>query len=185
MSRTITTLIGELRSDHRNMARLLDLLEKEGDEIYQGGTPNLALMCDIMRYMTVYPDAVHHPKEDRLYAELRAVHPDRATGMRRIAGEHRELEEQSVSLLRRLEQAAAGDADSFREVVAAASRYADLLRKHMRWEEADLFRRLDKLAAEGHDLVDKAVVIDQRDPLFGSKVEESFEVLYRCITRDS
>ena len=178
-------VMDDLHEDHVHVAEMLDLLEQQIGIVAAGENGDFELLHDIMVYMTHFPDNVHHPKEDRLYAELRAVHPDRATGMRRIAEEHRELEEQSVSLLRRLEEAAAGDADSLREVVAAASRYADLLRKHMRWEEADLFRRLDKLAAEGHDLVDKAVVINQRDPLFGSKVEESFKVLYRCITRDS
>ena len=178
-------LLGELRSDHRNMALLLDLLEKEGDEIYANGAPDLGLMRDIMRYMTAYPDAVHHPKEDRLYAELRAVRPDSGAGTSRIAREHRALEEQSVALLHRLEEALEGDTGSLRLVVADALRYADLLRKHMRWEESDLFRQLDRMVAEGHDVLGTAVVVDRHDPLFGSEVEEHFKELYRRIVGDS
>ncbi len=181
----ITQLLSELRTDHRNMARLLKLLEGEGDRIYAGGDPDLRLMGDIMRYMSTYSDAVHHPKEDRLYAELRAVRPDRAGGMGRVSEEHRVLEQQGTSLLHRLEDSRSKDADSLRSLVTDALRYADLLRKHMRWEEADLFRRLDKLVAEGHDATSKAVVIDRRDPLFGGEVEKRFEDLYQRIANDA
>ena len=182
MSTKISELLDELRSDHRNMARLLDLLEKEGDEIYSDGAPNLELMRDVMRYMTVYPDAVHHPREDRLYAELRAARPEWAEGMSRISGEHRALEEQGAGLLDRLEQALAGDTDALGLVVTDALRYVDLLRKHMRWEESDLFKRLDRMVAEGHDAISKSVVVDRPDPLFAGDVEERFKTLYRRIT---
>ena len=58
------------------MAIMLDLLERETDRIRDGEKPDYELIHDIMRYMTVYSDAVHHPKEDRLYAELKSFRPD-------------------------------------------------------------------------------------------------------------
>ena len=63
-------VLAELREDHKNMALMLNLLERESNRIYEGEEPDYELLQDIMHYMTVYPDAVHHPKEDRLYAEL-------------------------------------------------------------------------------------------------------------------
>ena len=184
MPKTITELLGELRTDHRNMSRLLVLLEREVDTIYSNGTPDLGLMAAVMRYMSTFPDAVHHPKEDRLYAELRAVHPEWTGGMRLLSEEHRILEQQGASLMHRLEAANAGCAEFHRAQVADTLRYANALRKHMRWEEKDLFRRLERLIADGHDLADRATVIERPDPLFGDEVEEQFQILYRCITGD-
>jgi len=185
MCREIAVLLGELRTDHRNIARLIDLVEKEGDQIYSEGTPDLGLMLDIMRYISEYADNVHHPKEDKLYAELRAVRPDLSGGMGRVGDEHRALAEQSLTLLERLEAAVDGDIESRKLVVADALRYADFLRKHMRWEETDLFRRLDRLVADGHETTSVAVIVDRRDPLFGSEVEQRFAELYRRVTGGS
>ena len=70
------TFLAELREDHKNMALMLKLLERESNRIYDGDEPDYELLQDIMHYMTVYPDAVHHPKEDRIYAELKAFRPD-------------------------------------------------------------------------------------------------------------
>ena len=165
------------------MALLLDLLENESDAIYTEGTPDLELMLLIMRYMTAYPDAVHHPKEDKLYAELRAARPDLARGMTHVNDEHRAISEQGAVLRDKLENAVSGTTGRRKEVVAVAARYIDSLRRHMRWEESDLFKRLDKMVAEGHDIIDMSVLVDHRDPLFGAQVEARFKPLFRRITR--
>ncbi len=157
------------------MAVLLDLLESESDKLYADGSPDFGLMLEIVHYMTIYPDAVHHPKEDRLYAELRAARPDLANGMARIADEHRALSEHSLTLYDKLEKSAAGDEVGNNDVVADAVRYIDALRRHMRWEESDLFRRIDRMVGDGHMTVDAATLIDRPDPLFGADVEERFK----------
>jgi hemerythrin-like domain-containing protein len=64
-------LLTELRQDHRNMAVLLNLLQEEALRLEQHDRPDYELLLDIMRYMTVYSDAIHHPKEDLVYAGLR------------------------------------------------------------------------------------------------------------------
>jgi hemerythrin-like domain-containing protein len=59
----------ELREDHRNMAVVLDLLDEIVAIMGNGDDPDFELLDEIMRYMTVYPDAVHHPKEDVVYQQ--------------------------------------------------------------------------------------------------------------------
>ncbi len=51
------TLMKELREDHRNMAVVLDLLDDAVRQAASGGDPDFELVDEIMRYMTVYPDA--------------------------------------------------------------------------------------------------------------------------------
>lgn len=177
MSNEIATVLDELRLDHRNMAVLLNYLERESEHVYGGGDADFELLHDIMQYMTVYPDAVHHPKEDRIYAELKAARPDLSQGLSRITGEHRDIAEQSLALRDKVAQVIAGDFVERKTVVADAVRYIESLRKHMRWEETDLFRRVDRMIADGHTLIDKSIIVGGDDPLFGARVEERFERL--------
>jgi hemerythrin-like domain-containing protein len=76
----VARILEELRQDLRNMALLLDLLERECDHIREGSSTDFELIHDIMHYMTTYPDTVHHPKEDLLYEELKSIRPDLAGG---------------------------------------------------------------------------------------------------------
>ena len=182
MTTPIAPILADLRQDHRNMARLLNLLEQQTEAIYDEDETGLDLMVDIMHYMTVYPDAVHHPKEDKLYAELRAARPDLSRDMGRITDEHRAIGDQSSQLHDKLVAAASGNMVRRKELVGDALRYIKSLRAHMRWEESDLFRRLDEMVADGHDSIVVSTVVDHHDPLFGSKVEARFQSLYRSIT---
>lgn len=181
MSTKISPILEELRQDHRNMARLLNLVEQQSQAIFDGAHIELDLLVDVMRYMTGYPDAVHHPKEDKLYAELRAARPDLAKGLSRVSDEHRVIGDQGVLLRDRLEEAVAGNMVRRKDLVADALRYVGTLRAHMRWEESDLFRRLDRMVKDGHDVIRISTILDYRDPLFGAALEARFRTLYDAI----
>ena len=58
MTNDLAGLLAELRSDHKNMAVMLDLLENEANRLYRGEDGDYELMHDLMRYMTVYPDSL-------------------------------------------------------------------------------------------------------------------------------
>ena len=181
MSNEIAPILAELRQDHRNMAKLLTLLEQQAELVFDGGNSQVALMVDIMRYMTVYPDTVHHPNEDSLYAELRAARPDLAQGMARITDEHHKIGNQSIELREKLETMAAGSKVHRKELVADALRYIESLRTHMNWEESDLFRRLDKMVADGHESIDASTLVRREDPLYGAAVGEQFQSLHEAV----
>lgn len=178
MSTPIAPILVELRDDHRNMAKLLGLLERQSQAVFDADESGLEIMADIMCYMTIYPDAVHHPKEDKLYAELRAARPDLSQGLGRVSDEHHAIGSQGKRLRDKLEMAASGTVVRRNEIVAETLRYIEALRAHMRWEESDLFRRLDRMVADGHDSISLSKFVEQRDPLFGQKVEERFKTLF-------
>lgn len=181
MSNEIAPILAELRQDHRNMAKLLTLLEEQIEDIFDEGDGELPLMIDIMHYMTVYPDTVHHPKEDQLYAELRAARPDLSQGMAKITQEHHTIGERGLKLCRNLEMAESGNSVRRKEIVADALRYIESLRAHMNWEESDLFKRLDKMLADGHTAVETSTFVSRQDPLFGTAVEERFKALHKAV----
>jgi hemerythrin-like domain-containing protein len=63
--------IGELLQEHRNMAKLLDLLEAELAVYREGGVADFDLIRDIMDYTTSWPERYHHPKENLIFAKLK------------------------------------------------------------------------------------------------------------------
>ena len=181
MEKDATTLLAELREDHRNMTLLLNILERESNRIYAGDEPDYELLQDIMQYMTVYPDAVHHPKEDRIYAELKAVRPDLSTGFERITMDHRHIADLSIKLRDDISAINAGSPIKRNSVVTDALRYVNTLRGHMQWEELDLFRRLDEMIRDGHVTLDAANFHYIADPVFGPAIAEDFSRLVASI----
>ena len=181
MDPNASVVIAELRTDHKNMTLMLSLLERESNVIYDGGEPDYELLHDIMHYMTVYPDAVHHPKEDRLYAELKAFQPDLSTGFARITMDHRHIAELSVKLRNDICSINAGNPVRRNAVVADALRYVNTLRGHMQWEELDLFRRVDRMIQQGHDTLEYAEFSHRPDPVFGSDSGSGFDRLVKSV----
>jgi hemerythrin-like domain-containing protein len=185
MNKNAAKVLAELREDHKNMALMLNLLERESNRIYEGDEPDYELLQDIMHYMTVYPDAVHHPKEDRLYAELKAFRPDLSTGFERITMDHRHIAELSMKLRNDIASINAGNPIKRNAVVSDALRYVNTLRGHMQWEELDLFRRVDEMIRTGHVMFDTSNLVHQADPVFGPEAEENFGRLIRCIRAEA
>ncbi len=184
MDNTVANVLSELRQDHKNMGLMLNLLEQESNRLYIGDDPDFELLHDIMHYMTVYPDAVHHPKEDRIYAELKAVRPDLSVGFERITVDHRQIAALSIKLRDDIASMKSNHFVRRNMVVADALRYVNTLRGHMQWEELDLFRRVEEMIVEGHKLIEAATNLQGCDPVFGPEVEQNFENLVKSI-RDS
>jgi hemerythrin-like domain-containing protein len=181
MSNDLVSLLAELRSDHKNMAIMLDLLETEANRLYNGEDGDYELMHDVMRYMTVYPDAIHHPKEDRVYAELKAARPDLSKGFDQIVVDHRDLAALGTKLRTDVQSIMSGTALRRNVVIADALRYVQRLREHIRWEERDLFNRVEEMIHDGHELIVDSEVHDKADPVFGPEVEKRFNRLFDSI----
>jgi hemerythrin-like domain-containing protein len=174
MTDEVARVLKELRQDHRNMALMLKTLEREANRAYAGEDPDFELLHDIMHYMTIYPDVVHHPKEDRIYAELKTVRPDLTAGFSRISMDHRNIAELGIKLRDDIAEASAGSVVKRNDLIAAALRYVNTLRSHMQWEELDLFHRIEEMIAEGHNLISAADMPHRIDPVFGPEVEHMF-----------
>lgn len=181
MNNDLVSLLAELRTDHKNMSVMLDLLEAESNRLYDGQDADYEMMHDVMRYMTVYPDTVHHPKEDRVYAELKAARPDLSSGFEQIVVDHRDIADLGTRLRNDIEAIMSGTALRRNVVVADALRYVQRLRKHMRWEERELFVRVEDMINDGHNLIVETGLHGRQDPVFGPEVEKQFGKLFESI----
>jgi len=181
MTISIADLLDDLREDHRNMAIMLDLLGSQVDHIRDGEKPDYELIHDIMRYMTVYSDAVHHPKEDLLYAGIKAKNPDLDAELARVEPEHQEIAKLGEALRNDMEAVASGTPVTRKRVIADTCDYLFVLRHHMAWEEKDLFRRAEELTRGDRDMSVDITHLDTLDPIFGPEREHSFANLLQVI----
>ena len=181
MTILMADLLEDLREDHRNMTTMLDLLGRQVDHIRDGDRPDYELIHDIMRYMTVYSDALHHPKEDLLYASMKAEKPDLDADLARVGPEHREIAELGETLRNDVEAVASGAAVTRERIIADTTEYVRQLRQHMAWEEEDLFRRARDLVQSEKSMSVDVSHLDTLDPVFGPEREHSFANLLRSI----
>ncbi|MFQ6004494.1 MAG: hemerythrin domain-containing protein [Woeseia sp.] len=177
MKYAVERLMSNLRSDHRNMVLLLDLLDVEIDRYATSEEPDYDLLRDIMLYMTEYPDAVHHPKEDIVYRHLKSLLPGIDTELERVETDHRYIGECGLKLRNDIEKLLTGEKVNRDEVIGDLRHYTEQLREHMYWEETELFSLADELQHHGDWLEIVSDKEDSSDPLFGPRVERKYRKL--------
>lgn len=170
-------LLTELRKDHRDMAVVLNVLADSVAAAERGENPDFELVEEIMRYMTVYPDAVHHPKEDVVYAELQRLRPELASSLEDIPRDHREIAELGIALRDDATAVVAGVAIRREKFVDDCNNYVKRLRNHMMWEEDQLFPLVDELLEDQALTVDVEPYLLIRDPVFELEIEPAFQRL--------
>ena len=179
----LARILDELREDHRNLGRLLDLLENECRDVPAEGEPDMDLLHDIMHYMTVYPDAIHHPREDLVYTALREHCTDLAAGLENVPVDHREIAELGATLRNDIEAIISGAAVTRQHLIEDLVNYVGHLRRHMEWEETDLFPRADSLAKDNETATIDVSQHLGEDPVFGATTAGSFTNLLANLKR--
>jgi len=183
MKNTIQKTMNELRTDHRNMVQLLDLLDAETVRLADADEPDYDLVYDIMTYMSEYPDAVHHPKEDMIYRHLKHYHDDIDESLRHIETDHKALGMASHEIRRDIDAIAADGVVSREALAESLRKYSEDLRKHMYWEEKDLFELADSMDDDENWAELLKSYDEASDPLFGNQTERRFQKLFNGIQR--
>ena len=177
MTKDVEQLMSGLRSDHRNMALLLDLLGAEIDSLAASAEPDYEQVQDIMLYMTEYPDVIHHPKENIVYRHLKLLRAETQTDLERVETDHQYIEEFGLKLRNEIEVISSGANSNRDALIEELRHYMEQLREHMYWEEINLFSLADELQHYGDW---SEVVLENHeisDPLFGSRIERKYRRL--------
>src|SRR6516162_9249964 len=64
-------IIEFLCQEHRNIEKLLRVLERELSVFGRGERPDYEVIRSVVAYFEVYPDAYHHPQEDLVFQKLK------------------------------------------------------------------------------------------------------------------
>jgi hemerythrin-like domain-containing protein len=179
-------VIDRLVAEHRNLERLVRLLDRQPALIADPAAPNIGVLVDAIYYLTRFPDVSHHAMEDRIAARLLDIGAfDPALG-HEIERQHATLARQGHDLLRDLESAARAEAMP-RELLPAGLRlYAERLRHNMAVEELTLFPIAShRLGPEDWAAIGERPLAGIADPLFRPTPEERFADLRRRIEQEA
>lgn len=175
-----------LCDEHRHMNMLVETLDEHLEQTENLATGDYFLMQDIVRYMHDYSDTVHHPTEDLMFDKLVRRNPAREKDVARLRREHGFLDKNTLELMKMLELAAERQSPADAKAVLDATRtYIRRLRRHMNFEEAELFPSASRCLAskDWHDI--EARLEAAEDPLFGDNVKKEFRVLYEFFSHRS
>ena len=174
-------VIDILRQEHRNIEKLLRVMEQELVVFDRGERPDYEVFEAILEFFKMYPDTCHHPKEDIIYEKFKTCDPGRAASVADLQAEHRE----GAVRLRRVAQAidnVLNDQELLRESVDRIVRdFIDNERKHIALEDEVIFPAiLDTL--QPADWADIALTLaDRYGPPSEADFEEQFSTLRRNI----
>lgn len=176
-------LLEELGNDHKNVARLLKLLGRELDAVAAADNADTELMGEAMRYLTGYPDRVHHPKEDLMFERLASRDPDSADIIEHLRQQHVELAELGQAFLHTVRLVCDGSMVEREEFERTGRKYVELLGQHMREENDIAFPLARDMLTEDDWAYASGAFADARDPVFGDIADQSFKELLEHIER--
>jgi hemerythrin-like domain-containing protein len=176
-------VVERLFQEHRNIEKLLVVLEHELEIFDRGDRPDYEVIRAIVGYFEVYPDVYHHPQEDQVFARLKQRDPAAAAKIGDLAREH----QKGAERLRRVAHAVdsvLADQEVLRQTVDTIIRdFIDHERRHMAMEESYFFPAA-KQALRPEDWAEIASTLTPRnDPLFSDAVEERFDTVRAHILR--
>jgi hemerythrin-like domain-containing protein len=176
-------------AEHVNFTRLLDLLDQEMTAFHDGGTPDYALMLDIVSYLREMPDRFHHPREDAAVACLLRHDPSMELRINRLLQEHRVIAAAGDELAERLNQVLDGGMVARQWVESAAAIYLTYYRHHLSTEERDVLPRAAQLLTRPDWQHVATAVPPGSDPVFGpagsGPLHDRYRELRRRLQRDT
>lgn len=171
--------------DHVNFDKVLNVLQETVKALVDGegiGHQKQELLYSIIHYIRMYPDRVHHPKEEEcLFPILLKKCPDVSDLLEKLKTQHTEGVEKITELNEALKAFATSPDNARDRLKAAASALVAFQREHIGLEERELLpKAVEVLSPEDWNLIEKAFKSNV-DPIFGENVETGFQSLFNRI----
>jgi hemerythrin-like domain-containing protein len=177
----MSNIIQVLLEEHRNIDKLLLVLEHELEVFDRSEEPDYEVLQAVIDYFQGYPEDCHHPKEDLVFEKLKLRDPAAAERIGDAETEHKVEGLRLRRLVEAVEDILAGREllrQTFHEVVHDFIKHQ---RQHMDKEERLLFpAAVQRLRPEDWAAID-ARANDRKDPLFNGAIETKFQALQRTI----
>ena len=172
-----------LHTDHKRLGRVLGIMEKLVRKLDTLSPREKSLLISGIEYISEYPDAIHHPLEDKLFRSLLEadLSEEEQNDVKNNALAHEQLTAATRKMLENVDAIRSGPTERAAALVADLSEYIEQQRRHMAFEEQRVFRLADKKlsAAVLRELDDEDE--RSRDPLFEQR-RDRFDNLYYYVS---
>lgn len=155
-----------LRQDHAGLSRMLRTIDSLVDRLTTEPEAVQPVLVEAFGYLLDYQHGYHHPREDRLFAKIRARRPALADTLKKLAEEHETGEHETADIAEDLATAAPRDLRGKQgdRLTARIQGYIRHSRLHMRNEEAVFYARAEQVLGKS-DWVDILGKGRLQDPL--------------------
>ena len=175
-------IMTELHQDHIHLSRLLSMLDRHVRVLLNDGDPDLTMMIDVVEYIKSYSDLFHHPKEDKVYEVFKKRTKEGDEIVDDLLDDHQHIPELTIEFQQILNGASDGSLIVSRDdLCEKIIHFLHVQRAHLDTEEQQLFPLINKTLQQSDWDELEASVPKRNDPLFGTKVEASYEGLYQTI----
>lgn len=170
--------IEALLDDHKRAYRLIRLLTEqiEGSARLRPGDVEMAQ--SVFRYMVDFVDNQHHAREDFVIELIGKRDPSASRKIRKANVDHDKLKREGAEIHALLADLVEQPTSSCTALVYRLHLYADMLVRHFREEEAQLFRTAERVLDQSDWREIERLGSLAGDPLFGSEIEADFQALF-------
>lgn len=177
------TAVEVIRSEHRSIAAVLQGLLHFTHALEDGGpVPDYKILRAMLYYLDVYPERLHHPKEDQyLFAKLVQRTRESEDIISRLKDDHARGEDKIRRLLQLIIRVEFGGKEYVREFAEGVADYVEFHWRHMGLEEDIVLPLAQRVLHEEDWQAINAAFEHNADPLFGIDVKKDFEKLFASI----
>lgn len=144
----MSLIISDLIEDHKRFRYFLTMYERELEALRAGADPNYGLLNELAEYFSLFPDELHHKKEDVIYDFLSENEDERATSpsqgnarLHDLRSDHAVISQDAATFREGVSQMLSGAQLPRDELSHYGSKYVLTLRNHMHHEEESFFPR--------------------------------------------
>lgn len=173
----MTRIIELLRDEHRDIEKLLVVLEDELKVFDRQERPDYEIIQAVVSYFQDYPDCCHHPKENIIFEKLQARDPILSKRIGDVEAEHQQ-ESRRLERLSNIVRNVLLDREILRQTFDdVVLDFIEHQRVHMAMEERLLFpAAVSALRPEDWTEIDLKWS-DKKDSLFSVAIEERCQSL--------
>ncbi len=174
------TVLDTIKNEHDLLNGRLALLRREISAWSRHAEPDYDLLHALIEYFAVFPDEIHHKKEDHLYAALIQNNVLESAYLLRLKSEHEKMSDLKDSFSKNLENLAAHHVSPKWSLIVDVGNYIETQELHMADEESQ-FLPLAKNELSKSQLMEVAEVIQSE--LITDSAKRTFEMLKQIDAR--
>lgn len=182
--RSEVPMMAALRSEHRHMASVMELMAQQLDAVAEGDFVDTHMLYESMDYMLSWPDRYHHPREDLIYGRVADIDASAADNVDSLQREHDDMAARGREVLATIEHWRHGKVTGA-AVVKAGRDYIARSYKHMNNEEQLVFPQIESMLTvqDWRELAEDDSLRPTADPVFGPRINRDFRNLARKVRR--
>jgi hemerythrin-like domain-containing protein len=171
-------LLDRLNRDHRNLAKILVLLDRLLDRFHEGGEPDYELMCELLDYMESYADQIHHPTEDLIFERLIESAGESPMVLGILMNQHQQIPQINRRFRNSLDGIVHGDVLLRKEVEAQGRELVRTMWTHMNIEDTEALPLAQDRLSESDWAELERISPKAEDPVFSAPDPARFRALF-------